>query len=90
MSKLPEKYRFLDLSDYGRPIGHWIAYQLKSTIFTPIHVTTMFIIAGLIAIAFMIEEFTGLNAFRIIIVYGLTILLLYNDSNGGESTGDEE
>jgi hypothetical protein len=45
---------------------------------------------GFIAIAFMIEEFTGLNAFRIIIVYGLTILLLYNDSNGGEFTGDEE
>ena len=35
MSKLPEKYQFLDLSDYGRPVGHWIASQLKSTFFTP-------------------------------------------------------
>ena len=50
MSKLPEKYRFLDLSDYGRPVGHWIASQLKSTFFTPIHVTTMFIIAGIISL----------------------------------------
>ena len=67
MSKLPEKYRFLDLSDYGRPVGHWIAYQLKSTIFTPIHVTTMFIIAGLIAIAFMINGYYITASFFIIL-----------------------
>lgn len=67
MSKLPEKYRFLDLSDYGRPLGHWIAYQLKSTIFTPIHVTTMFIIAGLIAIAFMINGYYITASFFIIL-----------------------
>ncbi len=57
MSKLPEKFRFLDLSDYGRPIGHWIACQLKSTTFTPIHVTSMFIVSGLIAIIFMIKGY---------------------------------
>ena len=67
MSKLPEKYRFLDLSDYGRPIGYWIASQLKSTIFTPIHVTTMFIIAGLIAIAFMINGYYITASFFIIL-----------------------
>ena len=67
MSKLPEKYRFLDLSDYGRPIGHWIASQLKSTIFTPIHVTTMFIIAGVIAIALMINGFYITASFFIIL-----------------------
>ena len=67
MSKLPEKYRFLDLSDYGRPVGHWIASQLKSTFFTPIHVTTMFIIAGIIAIVLMINEYFITAAFFIIL-----------------------
>ena len=41
MSKLPEKHQFLDLSDYGRSLGHFIATKLKNTL-TPIHVTTMF------------------------------------------------
>ena len=67
MSKLPEKYRFLDLSDYGRPVGHWIASKLKSTFFTPIHVTTMFIIAGIIAIVFMIKGYFITAAFFIIL-----------------------
>ena len=67
MSKLPEKYRFLDLSDYGRPFGHWIASQLKSTFFTPIHVTTMFIVAGIIAIVFMINGYFITAAFFIIL-----------------------
>ena len=67
MSKLPEKYQFLDLSDYGRPVGHWIASQLKSTFFTPIHVTTMFIIAGIIAIVLMINEYFITAAFFIIL-----------------------
>ena len=67
MSKLPEKYRFLDLSDYGRPVGYWIANQLKSTFFTPIHVTTMFIVAGIIAIVFMIKGYFITAAFFIIL-----------------------
>ncbi|MDC6473262.1 CDP-alcohol phosphatidyltransferase family protein [Flavobacteriaceae bacterium] len=67
MSKLPEKYRFLDLSDYGRPVGYWIASQLKSTFFTPIHVTTMFIIAGIIAIVLMINGYFITAAFFIIL-----------------------
>ena len=71
MSKLPEKYRFLDLSDYGRPVGHWIASQLKSTFFTPIHVTTMFIIAGIIAIVLMINEYFITAAFFIILKVNL-------------------
>ena len=50
MAKLPIKYQFLDLSDYGRTGGSWIANQLKNTIFTPIHVTTLFIFTGFLAI----------------------------------------
>ncbi|MDP5101624.1 MAG: hypothetical protein NWQ09_09875, partial [Nonlabens sp.] len=52
MSKLPEKYKFIDLSDYGRPFGRFIAKSLVSTRFTPIDVTTSFIIAGLCAVVF--------------------------------------
>ena len=50
MSKLPKQYQFLDLSDYGRSIGRWIANNLKKTSLTPIHVTTLFVISGLLAI----------------------------------------
>tara|TARA_B100000780_G_scaffold133429_1_gene93611 strand:+ start:901 stop:1101 length:201 start_codon:yes stop_codon:yes gene_type:complete len=63
MAKLPKKYQFLDLSDYGRSSGHWIAKQLQHTRFTPIHVTTMFVIAGLIAIALMLSEYYITAAF---------------------------
>lgn len=55
MSKLPERYAFVDLSDYGRPIAKVIASSLKNTNFTPIHVTIAFIISGLIGIAFMLN-----------------------------------
>ena len=67
MAKLPRQYQFLDLSDYGRPVGHWIASQLQHTRFTPIHVTTMFIMAGLIAIGFMLNEYFITAAFFIIL-----------------------
>lgn len=57
MAKLPKEYQFLDLSDYGRSAGHWIAKQLQYTRFTAIHVTTMFIVAGLIAMGLMLHEY---------------------------------
>lgn len=50
MSKLPPQYKFLDLSDYGRTGGKWIAKTLQYTRFTPIHVTLLFVLSGLIAI----------------------------------------
>lgn len=50
MSKLAVKDRFIDLSDYGRSSAVWIATQLKNTSFTPIHVTCLFGICGLIAV----------------------------------------
>tara|TARA_R110002050_G_scaffold107424_2_gene217827 strand:- start:20643 stop:21404 length:762 start_codon:yes stop_codon:yes gene_type:complete len=53
MSKLPEDHKFLDLSDYGRPIARRIASALKTTPITPIHVTFGFLISGVIAVAFM-------------------------------------
>ena len=49
MSKLAAQDKFLDLSDYGRPFGKLLANSLKNTRFTPIHVTLLFGVAGLIA-----------------------------------------
>ena len=49
MSKLAAQDKFLDLSDYGRPFGKLLANSLKNTHFTPIHVTLLFGMAGLIA-----------------------------------------
>lgn len=50
MSKLPKKYRFVDLSDYGRPAGKQIALSLKNTSVTPIHITLLFLICGILAL----------------------------------------
>jgi hypothetical protein len=50
MSKLAAQDKFLDLSDYGRPLATVFAQSLKNTRFTPIHVTLLFGISGLIAI----------------------------------------
>ncbi|OZV67983.1 CDP-alcohol phosphatidyltransferase family protein [Winogradskyella aurantia] len=67
MSKLPKKYKFVDLSDYGRPIAKVIANQLKNTSFTPIHVTIAFIISGLIAIYCIIQGYFWLAAFFLLL-----------------------
>lgn len=66
MSKLPKEHKFLDLSDYGRPIARVIAKSLKNTSFTPIHVTLGFIISGLIAIYCIIQGYYWLAAFFLI------------------------
>ena len=67
MAKLPVKYQFLDFSDYGRSLGSWIASQLQYTSFTAIHVTTMFIVSGLIAIVCILNEYYIAAAFFIIL-----------------------
>lgn len=56
MSKLVAQDQFLDLSDYGRPIGKQFANLLKNTRFTPIHVTLLFGISGLIAIYCILNQ----------------------------------
>ncbi len=49
MSKLPAEHKFFDLSDYGRTPARWFANAIKHTTFTPIHVTLLFGVAGLLA-----------------------------------------
>ena len=58
MSKLPKDRKFLDLSDYGRPVARWIANSFKHTTVTPVHVTWMFVVAGFIATyCILIEQY---------------------------------
>jgi hypothetical protein len=67
MSKLAAEDKFLDLSDYGRPFATVFANQLKTTRFTPIHVTLLFGISGLIAIYCILKGFYFYAAFFIIL-----------------------
>src|SRR5690554_5838070 len=67
MSKLPQEYKFIDVSDYGRKPGRFIAKMLVNTSATPIHVTTSFIVAGLIAIACILSGYYYTAAFFIVL-----------------------
>ncbi|WP_298146084.1 CDP-alcohol phosphatidyltransferase family protein [Flavobacterium sp.] len=67
MSKLPQEYKFIDLSDYGRPAAKIIAISLKNTSLTPLHVTFGFIIAGCIAIYCILSDHYFLAAFFLIV-----------------------
>ena len=71
MSKLAAQDKFLDLSDYGRPFGKFLANQLKNTRFTPIHVTLLFGLTGLIAIYCILQNHYFLAGFFIILKSGI-------------------
>ena len=71
MSKLALQDKFLDLSDYGRSFGKFFALQLKNTSFTPIHVTLLFGITGLIAIYSILEGYYYWAAFFILLKSGI-------------------
>lgn len=57
MPKLTKEYRFIDLSDYGRPAAVFIANLLKNSGITPIHVTLLFTISGLLAVHFILRGY---------------------------------
>jgi CDP-diacylglycerol--serine O-phosphatidyltransferase len=67
MSKLPKQHQFIDLSDYGRFVARWIASALKNTWVTPIHITSWFIISGLLAITCMLFNYYAAAAFFLIL-----------------------
>jgi hypothetical protein len=67
MSKLAAQDKFLDLSDYGRPFAKWFANQLKNTRFTPIHVTLLFGLIGLVAIYCILQNHYFLAGFFIVL-----------------------
>ncbi|MFN3489608.1 MAG: CDP-alcohol phosphatidyltransferase family protein [Emticicia sp.] len=55
MSKLAVQDTFFDFSDYGRPFAKIIANQLKNTRFTPVHLTLLFGVSGLVAVYCMLN-----------------------------------
>ncbi|WP_069130271.1 CDP-alcohol phosphatidyltransferase family protein [Rhodohalobacter halophilus] len=57
MSKLSAEEKFIDLSDYGRPLALRIACAFSKTAVTPVHVTLLFGISGLIASLLIIREY---------------------------------
>ena len=71
MSKLSAQDKFLDVSDYGRFFGKWLANFLKNTRFTPIHVTLLFGISGLIAIYCILNHYFFWAGFFIILKSGI-------------------
>ena len=71
MSKLTAQDKFLDLSDYGRPFGIFLANQLKNTRFTPIHVTILFGVSGLIAIYCILNNYFLAAGFFIVLKSGI-------------------
>lgn len=71
MSKLATQDKFLDLSDYGRSFGRFFATQLKNTRFTPIHVTLLFGLSGLIAIYCILTNHFFLAACFILLKSGI-------------------
>lgn len=67
MSKLPKAHKFIDLSDYGRPMAKLIAQSLKNTSLTPVHVTLAFVFSGLIAVFCILKNDYILAAFFLIL-----------------------
>jgi CDP-alcohol phosphatidyltransferase len=67
MSKLSADDKFLDFSDYGRPLANVIATQLQHTRFTPIHVTLWFGVSGLIAIFCILQGYYWAAGFFLIL-----------------------
>lgn len=55
MSKLAPADRFIDLSDYGRPLANYAATKLRHSPITPIHLTLLFGLSGLSAIYFLLS-----------------------------------
>ena len=51
MSKLPTAHRFLDLSDFSRPVAVWLVGTLRGTHVTSIQLTLAFFVAGAASIA---------------------------------------
>lgn len=55
MSKLTPENKFLDLSDYGRPIASYFVKKLITSKVTAIHLTCLFGVTGLLAFYFILN-----------------------------------
>jgi len=57
MPKLSKDHQFIDLSDYGRPAAIIIANQFKDSKLSPIQITYLFTISGLVAVLFILQGY---------------------------------
>lgn len=56
MSKLTSDNKFLDFSDYGRPFAKYFTPKLVNTAITPIHITLIFGICGIVSIVLLFQQ----------------------------------
>ncbi|MBK8566647.1 MAG: CDP-alcohol phosphatidyltransferase family protein [Saprospiraceae bacterium] len=56
MSKLPADKRFIDISDYGRPLAKTLVRALINTPVTSIHLTFAFLMAGIVGIGCILSH----------------------------------
>jgi hypothetical protein len=71
MSKLKIEDKFLDLSDYGRSFGRFLAGLFQNTRVTPIHVTLMFGVSGILAIGCILYGYYLWASFFIVLKSGI-------------------
>lgn len=71
MSKLRTEDQFIDLSDYGRSFGKFLAKLLEETRFTPIHVTLLFGLCGLLSILCMLSGHFFLASLLLLLKSGI-------------------
>ena len=67
MSKLSAEEKFIDVSDYGRTIAIACAQKLKYTKVTPIHITLLFAVCGLIAVYCILRHYYVVAGFFLIL-----------------------
>jgi phosphatidylglycerophosphate synthase len=67
MSKLSEEEKFIDVSDYGRTIAIACAQKFKHTKVTPIHITLLFAVCGLIAVYCILKNYYVAAGFFLIL-----------------------
>ncbi len=67
MSKVSAGEKFFDVSDYGRPAARFAANQLAQTKVTPIHVTLLFGVCGLVAVYSIIQGYYIIAAIFLIL-----------------------
>ncbi|MBK9013893.1 MAG: CDP-alcohol phosphatidyltransferase family protein [Saprospiraceae bacterium] len=67
MSKLPENKRFIDISDYGRPLARALVRSLLNTPISSIQLTYTFFAAGIIAIGCILKQQFALAALFLVV-----------------------
>lgn len=68
MGKVALSDRFLDISDYGRPLAHFLVHKIIDTPISPIHITLLYTLVGFVAAYFiMIDTWLGFAGILLIL-----------------------